>query len=92
MVLEMYRLGVELSRVVAEQQGLHFHELNVGVLDVLVRWWCWRSELLAVLVLLRCTLSRLAVCRGSQRVIDWRSDRPGFALKRAHTRASGSRA
>lgn len=82
-VLQVDRLGIKLDWVVTEKQRLNFNELNIRVLDVLVRWWCWHSDLRAVVVLLR--WATLTVSRGGERVVDWGGNRPSFTLKHGNT-------
>ena len=49
MILQLDRLWIEWRWVLAEEQGLHLDELDVGVLLLLARQWCWNLEAVAVL-------------------------------------------
>ena len=59
-ILKLDGFGVQHSRIVTEQQGLNFNELNVWILGLLTAWWSWYSDSAIVVCYRRCVLLVLA--------------------------------
>jgi hypothetical protein len=85
-ILQLNGFCAERGRVVAEEESLHLHKLNIRVLWLLTGWWRWRPNSLGVGI----GLGELGISTCTRTINIWRTQAPRISFKRSSSWPSRS--